>query len=149
MIRYRLVCEHEHSFESWFQSSAAYDRLAAIAGVACPDCGSTAVGKALMAPSLRTAKAVVPAAVASPELKQPMAARMPAEMVEMLRKVRRHLRDNADYVGSNFAEEARKIHYQEVAPHGIYGEATREEAAELHEEGIDVQPLPPLPEDVN
>jgi hypothetical protein len=72
-----------------------------------------------------------------------------AELIEAVRKLRRQVEENADYVGDRFAEEARKIHYNEVEPRGIYGEASLEEAKSLLEEGVEVHPLPPLPEDAN
>ena len=67
----------------------------------------------------------------------------------MLRRLRAEVEKNAEYVGPRFAEEARKMHYDEVEKRGIYGEATLEEARELHEEGIEFYPLPRLPEDHN
>ena len=70
-------------------------------------------------------------------------------MRELLRALRKHVIDNSDYVGNDFAEEARKIHFQESAPRGIYGEATVDEVESLVEDGIDCLPLPVLPEDQN
>ena len=70
-------------------------------------------------------------------------------MREMVRQLRQHVTENADYVGDKFAEEARKIHYEEVEARGIYGEASPEEARALMEEGVDFLPLPNLPEDGN
>jgi hypothetical protein len=71
------------------------------------------------------------------------------EVAQILKKLRKHLTDNADYVGPKFAEEARRIHYNEVEKRGIYGEASPEEAKALAEEGIEFHPLPVLPEDHN
>lgn len=144
MIRYNLVCTAGHDFESWFRDAAAYDKAAKAHAVTCPECGTSDVVKALMAPSVSTARKREAAAmkVAAPDPRQ-------AAMVEMMRKLRDHVTENADYVGGKFAEEARKIHYQEVEARGIYGEASPEEARSLVEEGIDFLPLPVLPEDGN
>lgn len=73
----------------------------------------------------------------------------PSEAIEMLRKLRDFVKDNSEYVGSKFAEEARKIHHEETEARSIYGEASGDELLELHEEGIDFYPLPVLPEDHN
>lgn len=169
MIRYRLRCRKAHEFESWFASSDAFERLAAKKQVVCPACGSRSVEKALMAPgvvksdgksaSKRAAKAAaqrranVPAAQeqATPGEVQHAAALTDAqkELVSMVRKLREEVASQAEYVGRRFPEEARKIHYEETQARGIYGEATVEEARALLEEGVDVLPLPALPEDQN
>ena len=142
MIRYSLRCDRDHGFEAWFRSSADYDRASAAAGNACPVCGSTAIEKALMAPSVTGASHAEPMRLAVPDPRQ-------QAVREALQELRRKVTENADYVGDRFAEEARKIHYNEVEPRGIYGEATTEEAKGLIEEGIEFQPLPPAPEDRN
>ena len=142
MIRYSLSCHDGHGFEGWFASSEAYDDQQAKGGIACPSCGSTSVHKALMAPSVTTSRQrdSVRLAANVPER---------TEMVAALRKLREHLTENADYVGPKFAEEARRIHYNETEKRGIYGEASSEEAHALAEEGIEFHPLPVLPEEHN
>jgi hypothetical protein len=147
MIRYDLACDREHGFDGWFPDSAAYDAQRAAGQVVCPVCGSTAISKQLMTPGIpakanRRTEDRVPVFAARKEGKV-------AELVEAVRKLRRHVEENADYVGDRFAEEARKMHYNETEPRGIYGEASLEEAKALLEEGVEVQPLPPLPEDAN
>jgi len=144
MIRYNLICTAGHDFESWFRDAAAFDKAAAAGAVSCPVCGSPDVVKALMAPSVSTSRKREAAAlkVAAPDPRQLV-------MREMLKKVREHVEANADYVGDRFAEEARKIHYEEVEPRGIYGEASPEEASALIDEGIEFHPLPILPEEGN
>jgi len=144
MIRYNLVCTGGHDFESWFRDAAAFDKAAKAKAVTCPECGTSDVVKALMAPSVSTARKREAAAVkvAAPDPRQ-------AAMVEMMRKLRAHVTENADYVGAKFAEEARKIHYEEAEARGIYGEASPEEARSLIDEGIEFLPLPVLPEDGN
>ncbi|HET9904380.1 MAG TPA: DUF1178 family protein [Xanthobacteraceae bacterium] len=159
MIRYALVCAKGHEFESWFQSSAAYDRQAKRGLVACPSCGITKVEKALMTPQLaRTEKGVGTATSAepgsapeAPEAAGPVALLSPQEREfrTKLKELREHLIRNADYVGKRFPEEARKMHYGEIEHRSIYGEASPEDARQLREEGIEFHPLPILPEDCN
>ncbi len=146
MIRYRLSCPDAHEFDAWFKSSAAYDSQAGAGQVSCPECGSHHIEKALMAPSVKTARSQEERAK---QPKRPMASLMPPELQAMMKKIRDHVRETSDYVGDKFADEARKIHYEETEARGIYGEATMDEAQSLHEEGIPFQPLPVLPEDKN
>ncbi len=141
MINFSLICDSEHEFEGWFRDSAAFDEQVAAGEIACPHCGSTKVTKGLMAPNIGAkSNKRVTAAAASPGA---------TEMAEALRKMREYVRDNADYVGESFPEEARKIHYEESEARGIYGEASADEVRDLTEEGIDVLPMPVLPEDSN
>jgi hypothetical protein len=171
MIKYALACNRGHTFESWFQSSAAYDKQAARALVACPICGSTKVAKEIMAPALaRASKRAVPseAAAAAPtepratppapipspasaEDLKPVAMISPQEIEfrKKLRELRDHLTQNADYVGPKFPEEARKMHYGETEHRSIYGEASPDDAKALAEEGIEFHPLPVLPDERN
>ncbi len=157
MIRYALRCEKDHAFEAWFRSGADYDRLADAGGVACAVCGSVRVEKAPMAPSIGRAgkdRAALPppeapAPAAAPDKAQLVADPRQRALIEAMRELRQKITENADYVGDKFAEEARKIHYQETEPRGIYGEATREEAEELAEEGVAFAPLPPVPDERN
>ncbi|MCX5514489.1 DUF1178 domain-containing protein [Kaistia algarum] len=144
MIRYDLVCSCGHDFDSWFRDASAFDKAAAAKAVTCPVCGGGDIRKALMAPSLSTSRKREAAAlkVAAPDPRQ-------LAMREMLKQVREHVEANADYVGNRFAEEARKIHYEEVEPRGIYGEASPEDARALIDEGIEFHPLPALPEEGN
>jgi hypothetical protein len=142
MILYTLRCENDHEFEAWFASSAAYDRAAKAGQNACPVCGSGEVGKAIMAPAVSGTRKRDTVSLAAPDLRN-------QAMRDALKEFRRKVTENADYVGDKFAEEARKIHFNESEPRGIYGEATAEEARDLVEEGISFQPLPPIPEDRN
>jgi hypothetical protein len=155
MIRYALICDRGHQFESWFQDSAAYDRQAGRKLVACPQCNSTKVEKALMTPRLagRTKRAA-PTEVASapaPETPAPVAMMSPQEqeLRARLKELRDHITRNADDVGARFPEEARKMHYGETEHRSIYGVASAEDARELAEEGIEFHPLPVLPEERN
>jgi hypothetical protein len=159
MIRYALNCEHGHTFESWFASSAAYDKQAKRALVACPVCDSTKVEKAIMAPRLGRADAADPPPTKLPApmppapgpVQGPVAVMSPPEreLRKKLKELREHITKNADYVGPRFPEQARKIHYGEIEHRSIYGEASPDEAKELHEEGIEFHPLPILPDEFN
>jgi hypothetical protein len=158
MIRYALVCDRGHDFESWFQNSAAYDRQSKQKLVSCPVCGSAKVEKQLMTPRLAgrrrqegaPAPASEQASAATPE-KAPVAMMSPQEQDfrKKLRELRQHLTKNADYVGQKFPEEARKMHYGEIDHRSIYGEASPEDAKKLHDEGIEFHPLPVLPDERN
>lgn len=154
MIRYALHCDGDHTFEAWFGGSADFDEQIGRNLVSCPVCGSTAVSKALMAPALTgAARERLPVAAPSPgsASQHPVARPDPkmAELVEAMRRLKQHIKQHADYVGPDFAEEARRIHYGETEERGIYGETTAEEAKRLVEEGIEVHPLPVLPEETN
>jgi hypothetical protein len=160
VIRYNLVCNQRHEFESWFANSAAYDKQAKRGLVACPLCGSSKVEKAIMAPRLyRTDKGgptVAPVEEAAPA---PTPVEAPAQVAmispqerefrKKLKELRDHLTSNAENVGKKFPEVARKMHYGEVEHRSIYGEASPKDAKELHEEGIEFHPLPVLPEERN
>jgi hypothetical protein len=164
MIVYALACDEGHEFESWFPGSAAYEAQLARGLVTCPFCGSDKIEKQIMAPSVARkdkAPAALPAApeaapeTAAPQLPLPQPRPMALlseperELRRMLKVVREHVTRNADYVGHGFADEARKMHYGEIEHRSIYGEANLTEAKELLEEGIEVHPLPILPDERN
>jgi hypothetical protein len=148
MIRYALRCKKGHEFEAWFKSSSAFDEQSKGGKVICAVCGSKKVEKALMAPrvSTRGKREMVPVA-AAPEAGPPDETRQ--KMISLLRKLRSEVERNAEYVGPQFADEARKIHYEEAPARGIYGEASPDDVKQLKEEGIEFYPLPQLPEDHN
>lgn len=143
MIVYNLVCADSHGFEGWFRDSAAYEEQLRSGKLVCPSCGSRKVDKAPMAPALagtkRENQSVTPTA-APEELRK---------MRQFVTGLRKHITDNAEYVGPKFSDEARKIHYGEADERHIYGEATVKEAKELVEEGVDVAPMPPDVNDLN
>jgi len=152
MIKYALACDKGHTFESWFADSAAYDKQAKRGLVSCPQCGSAKVEKAIMAPRLSgTRKRATSLDVAVPQDKAPVAVMSPVEqeLRSKLKELREHIVKNADNVGEKFPEEARKIHYGETEHRSIYGVASLEDAKELAEEGIDVHPIPVLPDERN
>jgi hypothetical protein len=147
MIRYDLVCAAGHAFDGWFRDSAAYDEQAAGGLVACAICGTARIEKQLMAPGI-PARSNRKTDTAQPVFSAPADPRA-AMLMNMMRDMRAHVEANAENVGKGFAEEARKIHYNEAEKRSIFGEATREEASALIEEGIEVRPMPRLPEDGN
>lgn len=164
MILYRLRCERDHDFESWFRDSSAYDDQKARGLVSCPACGSAKVEKAIMAPALGrgtrklAAEPVEPVAgtpaasvPAMPAPAAPMALMGEAEqkLRAMLRAVREHVVAHSDYVGPDFASHARRMHEGEEEPRPIYGEASPDEVRALIEDEIEVLPLPVLPDDRN
>jgi hypothetical protein len=156
MIRYNLRCERDHVFESWFQSSSAYEVQEKRKLVNCPVCGSAKVERAIMAPQIVSKKrrdVVVPAPAAVPEAAAPASTSLmmaqERELRAKLKELRDHIVKNADNVGERFPNEARKMHYGDIEHRPIYGEASPEEARSLIEEGVEVSPLPVLPDDRN
>jgi hypothetical protein len=165
MIRYALRCERDHHFESWFQDSAAYDQQVKRKLVSCPVCESVAIEKAIMAPRIvskkgreraepmaEAAPVPVPAAPETPAAAAgptPLVMTQERELRAKLKQLRDHIVKNADNVGDHFPNEARKMHYGEIEHRPIYGEASPEEAKSLIDEGVEVSPLPVLPEDRN
>ena len=162
MIKYTLVCDKKHEFESWFADSAAFDKQAKRKLVACPVCDSVKFEKAIMAPRVAAKKGRVPIEMPAPAAEAPAAAvpvpaPAPVAMISpieqefraKLKELREHLVKNADNVGEKFPEEARKMHYGETEHRSIYGVASPDEAKELIEEGIECHPLPALPEERN
>jgi hypothetical protein len=140
MIKYAIKCSADHSFDSWFQSAAAYEALKGAGHVSCPVCGSTTVEKGLMAPAVRVSDTGEMAAVPD----RPLAA--PGTDVEAaLAALRRQIEANSDYVGLNFAAEARRIHAGDAPERSIYGEARADDARALIEDGVPVAPLPFVP----
>lgn len=135
MISFNLICKNDHEFEGWFPNSAGFEEQHGKKRIECPVCGSRKVERALSAPNISTGES----RDASRREKMLKAAE---EKKVMMAKMRSFVKDNCDYVGSNFAEEARKIHYGETDERGIYGESTIDEAKELAEEGIPVAPIP-------
>jgi hypothetical protein len=138
MILYTLRCDKDHRFEAWFREGATFEAQAERRQVLCPTCGSQEVEKAIMAPRLGKAAAEEETPTQKTVQLDPKA----AELRQTLVKLRRHVEENCDNVGPRFAEEARKIHYGEVDPRGIYGETTDDEAKDLKEEGVDVARIP-------
>lgn len=156
MIHYQLQCGQGHGFDGWFRDSAAFDAQAAAGLVVCPTCADTAIRRAMMAPAVAKGREpalpakAAPAPEAAPDAAsaQPPAmagSRLPDHLRALLQRLRAEVERNCDYVGPQFAEEARRIHNGESDRRGIYGEASSEEAAALAEEGIDVARIPWLP----
>ena len=136
MIRYALVCDHDHEFEGWFGASSDFDAQQAKGLVECPVCTSRGVRKQIMAPAVAGTKR---RGIEAP----PAGAR--EMMMEAMGKVRRHVEEHFDDVGDSFAKEARAIHEGKSEERGIYGQATPLEVKKLVEDGVPVAPLPPEP----
>ena len=136
MIKYALVCEHEHAFEGWFSKGADFDDQQSRGLLECPFCATKAVRKAIMAPAIRGTKA---------QAKPDQTPEMRQMMMQAMGEVRRHVEENFDYVGDGFADEARAIHEGRSEERGIYGEASPKEVRDLVEDGVRVAPLPPKP----
>ena len=165
MIKYQLICDKSHEFEGWFGDSAAFESQQVSGFLTCPVCGSADVRRALMAPNLASPKtrktdlaeqqpSVQPESQPQPQARQqasaalpPAAARKMQELMSEMRALQTKIREECRDVGNDFAEEARKIHYGQVEPEGIYGQATAEEREALDEEGIEIMDMPWLPKD--
>ena len=136
MIKYTLICNQDHEFEAWFSSMSDYDAQVDRGLIECPFCQSKNVEKAIMAPNISTSR------------KKEAIAHQQAESLKMMNaaaaKIRKEIEDNCDYVGNKFADEARAIHYGEKEERAIYGKASAQEAAELHDEGVQIAPLPDI-----
>jgi hypothetical protein len=156
MIHYTLRCERGHAFESWFQSSSAYEAQEKRKLVNCPVCGSAKVERAIMAPQIvskRGQEDAAPAPAATTDVTAPASTPLmmaqERELRAKIKELRDHIVKNADNVGERFPNEARKMHYGDIEHRPIYGEATPDEARSLIEEGVEVSPLPVLPDDRN
>lgn len=136
MIKYRLICDKSHEFDGWFADSAAFDAQKNDGLLTCALCGSQKVSKAIMAPAVPKKANQQKANLQEDEAQK---------IRHMMQKVSTHVEENFDYVGTDFAEEARKIHYGERAGRDIYGETSLDEAKDLLEEGVPVAPLLGLP----
>lgn len=147
MIKYRLHCPTPHEFEAWFTTINSFEDQIKLGHLSCPFCGSSKISKAIMAPAIKKGRRnKEPKTIPLVEEKK-TENKKTENIVELVRKLHSELKKNAEYVGANFPEEARKIHYEETCQRGIYGEATSEEVSELNEEGIQVFMLPKLPEE--
>ena len=148
MIEFTLTCDKGHRFDSWFQSASAFDKLHGAGHVTCAVCGSSDVAKALMAPRVQASRASAEtpneATPDNPPSKGPLSAPT-NDAAKAMAELRRKVEDNSDYVGLNFAREARDIHDGTAPERPIYGEAKPDEARKLIEDGIPVTPLPFIP----
>jgi hypothetical protein len=144
VIRYTLICDTGHTFESWFQNSRASAGQLKRGLVACPVCDSKKVSKAIMAPAVARPSRKKKHVASDP---QPVAliSEKEQETRKLLKALHDYVKKNAEHVGEKFPKLARQMHYEEIPARSIYGEAKPDEVRELLEEGVDVAPLPPLP----
>ena len=141
MIRYDLVCENEHFFESWFKDSKSYQKQLETNEIVCPECNSSNISKSLMAPGIpKKTNTKNSNVIANSNSKS---------INDAIRKIRNEIKKNSEYVGDQFPEEARKIHYNEAEMRSIYGKASKKEITELVDEGIDIIQIPEIPDDKN
>ncbi|MEM1004015.1 MAG: DUF1178 family protein [Pseudomonadota bacterium] len=146
MIQYALKCSKGHTFDSWFQSAQAYEKLAAAGMVTCAVCGCAHVEKAVMTPRVQPARQAKAERPPAPLPSDANETKTPDQTVEtVLSELRRRVEENSDYVGKDFAREARKIHLGEAPDRLIHGEAKPDEAKALIEDGVPVTPLPFVP----
>ncbi|MHC5306552.1 DUF1178 family protein [Bartonella sp. LJL80] len=141
MIRFALHCDKAHEFDGWFRNNDDFDQQRANGLLSCPLCASLKIDKLLMAPAVSTSRQREQVGTGLDEEQR--------KALMQMREMAKNIRKNADYVGDNFAEEARRIHFGEVDPRAIYGEASIEDVSALVEDGVEVLPLPTLPEDEN
>ena len=149
MISFNLVCDKGHDFEAWFKDGASFDRQAKRGLVSCGQCGSAKIRKSVMAPAIAGTKRTRKDQAAAPPT-QEVVAPAPADpkvvaLMQQLRELRKKIEESADYVGDKFAEEARKMHYEEVEKRSIYGEASDDEAQALADEGVEFARIPWVP----
>lgn len=142
MILFELKCGKDHRFEAWFRDGAAYDAQVRAGAIDCPLCGDTEVTKAPMAPRLIKGKD-------KPDAAEVRAKQVAMQILQAVDKLCRQVETNCDYVGDRFPEEARRIHYGETDPRGIFGEATGDEATALDDEGIEFTRIPWIPRRTN
>lgn len=142
MVRFHLHCDAGHHFDAWFRSNNDFEQQRVENWLSCPQCESTIIDKALMTPAIAT----------EPKKEKMVSNALSPQERELLKKwheFSKKIRKDGDYVGENFAQEARKIHYGEAKERPIYGEANNDEIKSMLEEGIDLLPLPLLPKKSN
>lgn len=144
MIQYSLKCAEGHRFDSWFQSASAFDTLARSGHLSCAVCGTAQVEKAIMAPRVSTAESK-PAPQEAPPAAEGALSAPRSEAEQALAALRKHVEANSDYVGKDFAAQARAMHLGEAEHRPIWGEARGDEAKALIDDGVPVAPLPFVP----
>ncbi len=135
MIKFGIKCQNGHSFESWFKSGLDFEKLHKAKLISCEFCGSTDVEKTIMSPRISSKRADQ--------------TEKPADTEQMLKKISEYIRNNAEHVDDNFANEARMMHLGESDKRMIVGQTSVKEAKELHDEGIPVAPIPWYKSEVN
>ncbi len=146
MIHYTLRCSQDHGFDGWFPGSDAFEKQAKRGLLTCPVCGDTAVERGLMAPAVpRKGNTRKPDAPPAAQAVAVTPDRLPDGVRAALQKLRAEVEKHCDYVGPDFAAEARRIHNGQADPRGIYGETTPDEAEALAEDGIAISRIPWVP----
>ena len=135
MIKYRLVCKDcDTSFDSWFSSSKEYEKVKKLKHLNCHNCNSFKVEKTLMSPSVLNSKDKIVTISKNKKF---------SKIKSKIKEYQKFIKKNFNYVGDNFAYEARSIHYnKDKKSQGIYGNASSEEISDLRDEGIDTEVIP-------
>ena len=136
MINYTLKCDQNHNFDSWFKSAEAFEMLVKKSMVVCSECGSTKITTAIMAPSVSTSRK---------KDNKPSELEKKSKLKNDILELKKKIEANSEYVGNNFANEARSMYLGETPERSIYGEAKTDDAKKLIDDGIPVMPLPFLP----
>ncbi|MFU8864656.1 MAG: DUF1178 family protein [Rhodobacterales bacterium] len=144
MIQFTLKCSNNHRFESWFQSSEAYNKLERAGMMTCAICGDATVTKAVMAPRVAQQRSVAQAASQTEAMPAPNKEGDTAA-AQALAALKAHVESTSDYVGTNFVREARAMHEGSAPTRAIYGEAKPEEARRLLADGVPIAALPFVP----
>lgn len=152
MIRFTLLCRNDHRFEAWFKGNQTCEEQLKSGDVHCPFCGDSSVRKAPMAPNVITSKGRSKAKAQEletevdisplPDVGIPESAEAITALAEKMTSLMHEVQENYDYVGEDFPDEVRKIHYGEAEDRGIYGETSADEVEALLEEGVEILPLP-------
>jgi len=143
MIVYDLICDKKHGFQGWFSDSLSCEEQLTDKKVSCPECGSLKVQKALMSPNLNKKSNTGSQQTINTKFQYAREAR------KKLTEIRDNIEKTCEYLGEDFPDEARSIHYKEKEEKGIYGEATPKDVEELREEGIEVTNIPWLDKSEN
>jgi|APCry1669189241_1035207.scaffolds.fasta_scaffold98386_2 hypothetical protein len=148
MIKFSLICDRAHEFESWFQDSDAFEHLKDHGAVECPQCNSSHVSKAVMSPFV-AARTRLDKSQGEGSSAHLALADQQQQIRQQMRALHEHVTKNAENVGEAFTEEARKQHFGETEPRAIYGKASMDDVSEMLEEGIPVFPLPDVADEMN
>ena len=135
MIKYRLACKDcGTSFDSWFSSSKEYEKVKKLKHLNCHNCNSFKVEKTLMSPNVLNSKDKIVTISKNKKF---------SKIKSKIKEYQKFIKKNFNYVGDNFAYEARSIHYnKDKKSQGIYGNASSEEISDLRDEGIDTEVIP-------
>ena len=139
MIKYNLICDNEHEFESWFSDSLEFEKLKNKKLLECIYCSSKRIEKSIMSPMISNSNNL--------ELPNNKFEREFLKEKKTLKQIRKYIEKNYEYVGKNFSKKVREIYYDKKSKKTIYGTTTLKEREELAEEGIDLLSIPWIEKD--